>query len=222
MKAIPDELEKAYAEALARGSADAWALSRLISFKKALYRRNLEDARALLPEDEPYSEELSQFLEDLKEERFDPWLTAGPAFVRAEAWVRKGALWAIEGEREKAREAFLKALELDSRHPRALVNLGNLELEAGRVDEAIERYQKALKIDEELADAHHNLAAAYKKKGDIDRMVRHLKRAQRLTMYPPQESRGRRGGVAPIYTRFWFWFLLAALAYFLLRRPGIG
>ena len=217
MKTIPDELEKAYAEALAKGSADAWALSRLISFKKALYRRNLEDARALLPEGEPYAEELERFLADLKEERFDPWLSAGPAFVRAEAWVRKGARLAEEGEKEAAREAFEKALSLDPRHPRALVNLGNLELEAGRVDAAIERYQEALKIDPELADAHHNLAAAYKKKGNIDRMVRHLKRAQRLTMYPPQESRGRKGGVAPVYTRFWFWFLLAALVYFFLQ-----
>ncbi len=217
MKTIPDQLEKAYAQALAEGSPDAWALSRLISFKKALYRRNLEDARALLPEGEPYAGELERFLADLKAERFDPWLSAGPAFVRAEAWVRKGAALAEAGEKEAAREAFEKALRLDPQHPRAIVNLGNLALEAGRVEEAIERYQEALKLDPELADAHHNLAAAYKKKGDLDRMVRHLKRAQRLTMYPPQESRGRRGGVAPIYTRFWFWFLLAALAYFFLQ-----
>jgi len=220
LKTIPDQLERAYARALAEGSPDQWVLSRLISFKKALYRRNLEDARALLPEGEPYAGELERFLADLKEERFDPWLSAGPAFVRAEAWVRKGALLAEAGEREAAREAFERALALDPQHPRAIVNLGNLELEAGRVEEAIERYRAALEIDPELADAHHNLAAAYRRKGDLDRMVRHLKRAQRLAMYPPQESRGRRGGAAPFYTRFWFWFLLAALVYFLLRGAG--
>ncbi len=220
MKAIPDHPEKAYAEALAEGRPEAPVLNQLISFKKALYRRDLEEARALLPKETPFTGELSKFLDDLKEERLEPWLSSGPAFLRAEAWVRKGAHLAEAGEKEAAREAFERALALDPRHPRAIVNLGNLELEAGRVEAAILRYQEALKIDEELADAHHNLAAAYKKKGDIDRMVRHLKRAQRLLLYPPRESRGRRGGVAPIYTRFWFWFLLAAAVYFFLRGAG--
>ena len=215
MKPIPDEPERAYAEALSKGDPEAGRYSRLISFKKALYRRDLEEAEHFADD-----EVLKRFLADLKEERLEPWLEEGPRFLRAEAWVKRGARLAEEGDLEGAKKALLRARELYPRHPRALVNLGNLELEAGRTDEAIALYQEALKIDPELADAHHNLAVAYKKKGDIDRMVRHLKRSQRLYLYPPKESLGRRGGTPPIYTRFWFWLLVGAAAYYLLWGRG--
>ena len=215
--ALPEDLDRAYAEALAAGRPEAARLRALLDFRRALFRRDLEEARRLLP---PHEEELARFLSDLEAGRLEPWLEAGPAFVRAEAWVRRGAGLAEAGEKDAAREAFERALALFPRHPRALVNLGNLELEAGHADAAIAYYQKALEIDPELADAHHNLAVAYKRKGDLDRMVRHLKRAQRLRLYPPRESLGRRGGVPPFYARFWFWFLLAALAYLLLRGRG--
>ncbi len=215
--AVPDDLDRAYVEALAAGRPEAGRLRALLDFRRALFRRDLEEARRLLPPDE---EEFARFLSDLEADRLDPWLASGPAFVRAEAWVRRGARLAEAGEKAAAREAFERALALYPRHPRALMNLGNLELEAGHTDAAIAYYQKALEIDPELADVHHNLAAAYKRKGDLDRMVRHLKKAQRLRLYPPRESQGRRGGVAPFYTRFGFWFLLAVLAYLLFRGLG--
>ncbi len=215
--ALPEDLDRAYAEALAQGAPEAGRLGRLLEFRRALFRRDLEEAKRLLPPDEDM---LSRFLQDLEAGKIEPWLEAGPGFVRAEAWVRKGAALAEAGKLEAAREAFERAQTLFPKHPRVYVNLGNLALEEGRVEEAIALYEEALKLDPELADAHHNLAAAYKKKGDLDRMVRHLKRAQRLRLYPPRESLGRRGGVPPVYARFWFWFLLAALAYILLSGRG--
>ncbi len=213
----PDDLDRAYARALAEGDPEAGRLRALLDFRRALYRRDLEEAERLLP---PGEKELRHFLADLEEDRYLSWLKKGPPFARAEAWVRRGVELALSGEREAARGAFEEALRWDPRHPRALVNLGNLELEAGRVDAAIDYYQRALKLDPDLADAHHNLAVAYRRKGEIDRMVRHLKRAERLRLYPPRESRGRRGGVPPFFTRFWFWLLLAVLLYLLLGGRG--
>jgi len=213
---IPDDPDRAYVEALAEGDPEAGRYARLVSFKRALFRRDLKEAEHFADD-----EVLKRFLADLGEGRLAPWLEEGPRFLRAEAWVKRGARLAEEGDLEGAREAFLRAKELYPRHPRALVNLGNLELEAGRPDEAIALYQEALRIDPDLADAHHNLAAAYKKKGDIDRMVRHLKRSQRLRLFPPSERTGRRGGAAPVWTRFWFWLLIAALLYGLSRGFGV-
>ncbi len=214
------QLEAAYARALAAGDPRAPLILRLADLRKALYRRDLEEARRLAEGLVDLVPGLGEALEDLAAGRYQAWLERGPAFVQAEAWVQKGVEAALAGARESAREAFLKALERDPDHPRARVNLGNLKLEAGEVEAAIADYQAALAIDPDLADAHHNLAAAYKRKGDIDRMVRHLKRAQRLRLYPPRAGAPGRGGRPPVYARLWFWLLLALAAYVLLRGLG--
>lgn len=214
------KIEAAYARALAENDPRAPLLRRLADVKKALYRRDIGEARRLAEGLEALLPELKGALDDLAAGRYPNWLETGPAFIRAEAWVQKGVEAALEGQKEAAGEAFERALGLDPAHPRALVNRGNLKLERGEVEAAIADYQAALSLDPDLADAHHNLAAAYKKKGDIDRMVRHLKRAQRLRLYPPRAGGPGAAGRPPIYARFWFWLLLALFAYVLLRGLG--
>ncbi len=213
-------IEAAYARALAEGDPRAPAIARLLEVKKALYRRDFEEAKRLAAGLEALVPGLEGALSDLALGRYAPWLEAGPRFARAEAWVQKGVEAAIQGDRAAAERAFEAALGLDPEHPRAYVNRGNLKLEAGQVEAAIADYQTALKLDPDLADAHHNLAAAYKKKGDLDKMVRHLKKAQRLRLYPPRAGAPGRAGRPPVYARFWFWLLLALLAYVLLKGLG--
>jgi len=214
------KIEAAYARALAENDPRAPLLKRLADVKKALYRRDPAEARRLAEGLKALLPELGEALDDLAAGRYSNWLEAGPAFIRAEAWVQKGVEAALAGQKEAAREAFERALKLDAGHPRALVNRGNLKLEEGTIEAAIADYQAALSLDPDLADAHHNLAAAYKKKGDIDRMVRHLKRAQRLRLYPPRVGAPEGAGRPPIYTRFWFWLLLTLFAYVLLQGLG--
>ena len=81
---------------------------------------------------------------------------------------------------EDARGAFEACLELKPRYAPALVNLGNLHLEAGDIDAAVARYQAAIAADDRYAPAHHNLAVAYKRLGRTADSVRELRRAHKL------------------------------------------
>lgn len=97
----------------------------------------------------------------------------------AERLTQLGTARILDDDGEAARACFERALELDARHPRAMVNLGNVALEDGRIDDAIEQYQAALRIDDAFANAHHNLGVAYRRKGQVGKSVQALRRAQR-------------------------------------------
>jgi tetratricopeptide (TPR) repeat protein len=99
---------------------------------------------------------------------------------RAAAANKRGVALVELKRREEARPAFEQALQIVRDFPPALVNLGNLHLEAGEIDEAIRYYESAMKSDEEYAPAHHNLAVAYKRLGRTADSVRELRRANRL------------------------------------------
>ena len=214
-----EDLDRAYAEALAGGDPGAGELGLLLDLRRELYRRNYRQGLEILRRLPEHSGELGEALADLERGEYRPWLERGPRWLRAEAWVLKAVEAARAGRAQEAERALEQALELFPRHPRAMVNRANLWLEAGEVDRPIAEYRRALEIDPDLADAHHNLAVAYRRKGDIDRMVRHLKRSQRLRFFPPGEG-GRRGGRPPLYLSLWFWLLLAAAAYALIRARG--
>ncbi len=210
------KLEAAYARALLEDPEKARQLRLLLDLRTALYQRDADAARRLLAELE--DEALKQAVGDLLAGRYAPYLEAEPAFLAAEAWVQKGVEAAASGDLDMAEAAFNRALTLDEKHPRAHMNLGNVYLERGEMEAAKAAYDRALALAPDLADLHENLAAYYKKKGQIDAMVRHLKRAQRLRLYP---AAGRRAaGVPPIYARFWFWLLLAGLLYLFLHGRG--
>lgn len=80
----------------------------------------------------------------------------------------------------EARRAFESALSLDPRYAPALVNIGNLHLEAGETGEALRYYERAVLSDDDYAPAHHNLGVAYKRLGRTADAVRELRRANRL------------------------------------------
>lgn len=102
-----------------------------------------------------------------------------PGPFEAERLTQLGTARILVGDDEHARASFEQALARDPKHVRALVNLGNVALEAGATDEAIERYLAALQIDDAFANAHHNLGVAYRRKGMIGKSVASLRRAQR-------------------------------------------
>lgn len=89
---------------------------------------------------------------------------------------------AVSSDLAASEEHFKRALEADSRHHRALTNLGNIELERGEIAQAIERYREAIKLSPDYATAHNNLAAALRRSGKLSESVTALKRAQRLTL----------------------------------------
>ena len=82
--------------------------------------------------------------------------------------------------REDARTDFEAALELNPSFAPAIVNLGNLRLEAGDLDGAIAAYERAIACDAGYAVAYLNLGVAYKRRGRVAEGVRALRQAQRL------------------------------------------
>ena len=106
---------------------------------------------------------------------------------RAVIHNKRGIAYVQARNIEAAVNAFLAALEIEPHVP-AIVNVGNLLLEAGDVDEAIVHYEAALRLDDEYATAHLNLGVAYKRIGRRSDAVREFRRANRL------DGRLKRGG----------------------------
>jgi tetratricopeptide (TPR) repeat protein len=128
-------------------------------------------------------------LRDMAHHRYDEALARLDALRAASGLSREERL-AVENKRgvafvnmhriPEAREAFEAALAIDPRYAPALVNVGNLHLEAGEVEEAIGYYERAVRSDDDYALAHHNLGVAYKRLGRTGDAVRELRKATRL------------------------------------------
>lgn len=107
----------------------------------------------------------------------DPGLSAAE---RAAVANKRGVALVELQRRDDARAAFDRALEIVPKYAPALVNIGNLHLEAGEMEEAIRWYESAVLSDDEYALAHHNLGVAYKRLGRTSESVRELRKAHRL------------------------------------------
>lgn len=103
-----------------------------------------------------------------------------PAPQRAAAANKRGVALVELARKDEARSAFEQALQIVPNFAPALVNIGNLHLEAGDCDEAIRYYETAVRSDAEYALAHHNLGVAYKRLGRTADSVRELRKAHRL------------------------------------------
>jgi len=63
------------------------------------------------------------------------------------------------GEREAAREWYLRALALDGDYPEALHNLGHLDREEGDLEGARRRFEEAIAVDGEFAQGFNSLGS---------------------------------------------------------------
>jgi len=100
------------------------------------------------------------------------------------ALSKRGVCRVRIGDRSAAAHDFTSALDRDPRCVPALVNLGNLALEANMLEEARTRYEAALRIDETSAPAHHNLGVVYRRIGRLADSVKELRRAAALEFQP--------------------------------------
>jgi tetratricopeptide (TPR) repeat protein len=93
----------------------------------------------------------------------------------------KRALVAIaRGDRAAAQAAVDAALAAYAACVPAIVNAGNLLLEAGDLEGAIARFETAINLDPDYPEAHHNLGVAFKRAGRRSDAVRELRRATGL------------------------------------------
>jgi Flp pilus assembly protein TadD len=86
----------------------------------------------------------------------------------------------LRGELVPAEASFLRALELQPDHGRALASLGSLYLQLGRNEEAIARLERAADVDATVAITRSNLALAYALTGRFDSAEVQLQAASRL------------------------------------------
>lgn len=74
-------------------------------------------------------------------EAFETAAKADPK--RGTTWSRLGYLYAVKGEKEKARDALQKALAANAKDFNALETLADLQLEEGKIDEAVKNLELA-------------------------------------------------------------------------------
>ena len=93
----------------------------------------------------------------------------------------KRALVALgRGDRPAAQALLDEALRTYAACVPAIVNAGNLLLEAGDIPGAIARFEAAIALDPDYPEAHHNLGVAYRRAGRRSDAVRELRRATGL------------------------------------------
>lgn len=149
------------------------------------------------------------------------------ALLRAEADTQRGTAQVYLGD-GTAEGTFRAAIDADPKHYRALTNLGNVLLEAGRTDEAIELYERAVRLNEGFANAHHNLGVAYRRKGQVSKSVAAIRKAQRVSRQRDRDdARGSvkalAGGLRGRSGKYLRWVLYGGAAvglYLLIRSQG--
>ena len=84
------------------------------------------------------------------------------------------------GDFVKSEQAFDKALSIDPRHVKSLVNLSRVFIDQKRHDEAIDRLTRASDIDPGSAEVHRLLGRTYQTQGRTDEAVDAYRRALEL------------------------------------------
>ena len=84
------------------------------------------------------------------------------------------------GDFPKSEMAFEKALTIDPRHVKSLVNLSRVFIDQKRYDDAIERLTRAAEIDPESAEVHRLLGRTYHAQGQTEDAVDAYRRAIEL------------------------------------------
>jgi superkiller protein 3 len=84
------------------------------------------------------------------------------------------------GDSATAEQAFERALSVDPRHVKSLMNLSRVLIEGKRYDDAIERLTRAAEIDPESAEVYRLLGRAYGSRGTVDEAVDAYHRAIEL------------------------------------------
>jgi len=80
-----------------------------------------------------------------------------PHLMLLNAYNDTGCAYMRTGEYEKAHESFEKALGLDPKFEKPLVNLGNMYCEQGKFEEATSKFKMALELNQNNAAAYNGL-----------------------------------------------------------------
>jgi tetratricopeptide (TPR) repeat protein len=109
---------------------------------------------------------------------FDRYTTERPANAWGHYMLGLSA-WK-SGDLAKSEQAFEKALSVDPKHVKSLVNLSRVLIEQNRHDEAVERLSRAAEIDPESTDVYRLLGRTYHTQGKTEEAVTAYRRAIEL------------------------------------------
>jgi tetratricopeptide (TPR) repeat protein len=109
---------------------------------------------------------------------FDRYTTERPANAWGHYMLGLSA-WK-SGDLAKSEQAFEKALSVDPKHVKSLVNLSRVLIEQKRPDEAVERLSRAAEIDPESTEVYRLLGRTYHTQGKTDEAVSAYRRAIEL------------------------------------------
>ena len=87
------------------------------------------------------------------------------------AWTLLGHILSDQDLDDEAKEAYLKALDIDSKTVEAITGMGILSRRAGNYDKAAEYYYKAIELDPEYAQAYSSLVVIHLKQKDFESAV---------------------------------------------------
>lgn len=94
---------------------------------------------------------------------------------QAERHFRDGFGYQNQGNLDKAEEEYQKAIELNSNHLQAHMNLGTVYIEQKKYDQAIEEFNTVVKLNYYYGKAHYNLGYIYLLKGEKEKAQEELK-----------------------------------------------
>lgn len=195
---ISSELEAAAAlsqTALARGTGDAYDHAIVALVHSARGEFDKADAlfqRALALEPDNPSTLTSLAIHYRNQDRYREAVLACDQAIRlypdyADAWLERGAILAVGGSSEIARESFARAAQLAPQNPAAHAGLASLAAREGDADQAREHAKRALAIDPTHAVATNALAGAELRSGAPEKARQLLEQLLPRLSYPSLE-----------------------------------
>ncbi|KAA3644335.1 MAG: tetratricopeptide repeat protein [Bacteroidetes bacterium] len=98
----------------------------------------------------------------------------------ADTWYNLGVCYNGLNQTEKAKNAYIKTLELENRHINAQNNLGVIYFQQKNYNEALKHFENCLKINNQFQNAYANLGAVYHNLGDLEKAKKYYQEALRL------------------------------------------
>ncbi|MCU0699707.1 MAG: tetratricopeptide repeat protein [Myxococcaceae bacterium] len=93
----------------------------------------------------------------------------------ADLYVNKGLIALKRGQKDNAKELFIKALRLNQDQAQAYNNLGYIYLGDLQYGKAHDNFQRALKVNPDYTEARYNLALAYRGLKQDDKAKKELR-----------------------------------------------
>ncbi len=173
---IPDADEAAWTERDDLVAADEAVRDALISEERT------EDPAEGEPRPEATLEEKEARADSVVE---DVATGGSPVVSEIEAWYREARTLADSGRLDEAADLYVRIIDRDPRHVRALNNLGIVYDRLGRYDEALVQYREALQQEPENVKLLSNIGAVLGTLGRYAEAESELHRALRLAPESP-------------------------------------